>query len=80
MSKRIITAHIQTPNAARYIKRLCKHFAHKVDATYTEDSGFVTFPFGTCDMKATTDVLVLKIEAGGEAKLERTRVVLEKHL
>lgn len=28
--------HIETREPQRYIKRLCKHFAHKIEATYAE--------------------------------------------
>ena len=30
------SAHVATANPARYITRLCKHFAHRVPVNYDE--------------------------------------------
>ena len=73
-------ARVRTATPARYIKRLCKHFAHKVPATYTDDRGRADFPFGVCTMQAEDDVLVLKGEAGDEESLARVEGVVGTHL
>ena len=73
-------AHVETPTPRRYIKRLCKHFAHKVEATYTEKHGRAEFPFGSCEMTAEPGVLILHAEAGDEAALERVQDVTARHL
>ncbi len=35
-------ATVPTPDAARYLKRLCNHFAHKLPVELTEDRGVLT--------------------------------------
>ena len=39
-------AHVATPRSARYLGQLCKHFAHRVPATYGDGKGRVEFPAG----------------------------------
>ena len=73
-------ARVATTTPARYIKRLCKHFAHKVPATYTDDSGHANFPFGACTMQAEDGMLVLRGEATDEASLARVEGVVGTHL
>ena len=43
-------ARISTEHAGKYLAQLCKHFAHKVPATWADDLGDVDFGPGTCHM------------------------------
>lgn len=45
-------AIVATPNASRYLQQLCKHFAHKVDVTFTPKLGAVSLPIGRCEFSA----------------------------
>lgn len=71
---------ISTQNGNVYIKRLCKHFSHKVPATFTENEGTTEFPFGNCIMKSNDDQLIFVIEADSEEKSEKVKKVLIDHL
>ena len=77
-------ARLETAAPQRYIKRLCKHFAHKAEATHTENHGRVEFPFGDCEMTAevTADpgVLILHAEADSEDTLRQVEEVVARHL
>lgn len=55
---------VQTESARKYLQQLCKHFAHKVPASWTEEAGSVTFPYGDCTMQATEGELVIQCETG----------------
>lgn len=69
-----------TEDPAKYIRRLCKHFNHKVPAEWDENSGQVQFPMGDCHLTAGVGELVVQCyapEADAMAKLE---YVLEMHI
>jgi len=76
LSRAIVT----TPEAARYLKRLCNHFAHKLPVELTEDRGVLPFEFGTCRLQATTEALLLEAEAADAETLERLQNVVVSHL
>jgi hypothetical protein len=35
------------------MRQLCKHFGHKLDASYGDDSGYIQFDFGRCELRAS---------------------------
>ena len=73
-------AAVATPEAARYLKRLCNHFAHKLPVELTEDRGVLPFEFGTCRLQATPQALLLDAEAADAQTLERLQNVVVSHL
>ncbi|MFR0689029.1 DUF2218 domain-containing protein [Enterobacterales bacterium AE_CKDN230030158-1A_HGKHYDSX7] len=73
-------ATVTTPEAARYLKRLCNHFAHKLPVELTEDRGVLPFEFGTCRLQATSQALLLEAEAADAPLLERLQNVVVSHL
>ena len=40
------TAFVRTDTPARYISRLCKHFAHRIPVSFDEHQGRIEFDFG----------------------------------
>lgn len=77
---RAARARVETANAARYMKALCNHFERKVPAHYDGTHGIAHFPFGTCEMDAQPDTLLLHIAAESEPAFERVKHVVEDHL
>ncbi len=73
-------AKITTDNPERYIKRLCKHFAHKVDADYSESAGFVNFSPGTCKMKAEESSIIFTINSEGQERTADLENVISRHM
>ncbi|AGI21980.1 DUF2218 domain-containing protein [Pseudomonas sp. MT3] len=73
-------ATVATPDAARYLKRLCNHFAHKLPVELTEDRGVLRFDFGTCRMQATSEALLMDAEADDAEALQRLQGVVVSHL
>ncbi|MBB4861888.1 hypothetical protein HNP46_000725 [Pseudomonas nitritireducens] len=73
-------ATVATPEAAKYLKRLCNHFAHKLPVELTEERGVLTFDFGTCRLQATAEELQLQAEAATAESLERLQSVVVSHL
>lgn len=73
-------ARIPTEHASKYLQQLCKHFGHKIPATFDADKGHLTFEMGTTALAAEPDVLVLHNEAPDAVGLTRLEGVIASHL
>ncbi|MEM9357385.1 MAG: DUF2218 domain-containing protein, partial [Pseudomonadota bacterium] len=74
-------AHLKTANGSKYIQAMCKHFAHKVEVTYSEMSGSANLPDGRLSMKVCADgSLAFEVVAEDVDKLEKTQDVVTSHL
>lgn len=76
----VAKSHVTTDKAQRYLKALCNHFNRKVTAEYTDNHGTVQFGIGFCEMNATDDALVIRIQAEDEEKLSQVKYVVADHL
>ena len=77
-----ITSHaeVATDNPVAYMRQLCKHFGHKVDASFGEDTGYIQFDFGRCELHANGGTLTLNVSAGDVESHERMERVIGSHL
>lgn len=73
-------ARVATPNASRYLQQLCKHFAHKVPATFDTATGRIEFPFGEARLQAEEGALLIAAAAAGADGLARLQEVIGSHL
>jgi len=76
-------SRITTASARRYLGQLCKHFQHKLLASYDEDfqHGRIEFSVGVCELDATDpSLLVMRASAASDADLERLEDVVARHL
>jgi hypothetical protein len=74
-------ASIHTPKAQGYLIQLCKHFAHKIPATFAENRGRIEFGAGVRDLDADNPaVLVATVTTGDETQLATLEDVVERHL
>lgn len=69
-----------TPNAKRYMLQLTKHFAHKIPTWQLGNEGLLTFPMGTCALRANDTSLSLTVAAPDAEALAQTQDVVERHL
>lgn len=74
------TATIQTVKARRYMKALVNHFNKKVSAAYTDDSGYIEFGFGRCDIQASDDTLTFQATSNDADNLNLLQGVISNHL
>jgi len=72
--------HFPTHSGANYIGKLCRHFIHKIQATYEGNQGEAIFPKGICKMSASSDLLVFEIEASDAESCEKIKGVIDRHL
>lgn len=73
------SAHVATDTPARYISRLCKHFAHRIPVSFDEHQGRIEFDFGLGTLHAEAGGLTLKVEAADSEKLEQMKNVIASH-
>lgn len=74
------TARFATPNAARLLQQLCKHFAHKIEVELSETHGRFTLAAGTGELTAEPDALIVQVTAEDARSLIEVRYVIDKHL
>ena len=73
-------ASVLIPTPARYMARLCNHFAHRVPVDREETRARIDFPNAPCSMQVQGDHLEIHIEAPDVATLERLQEVVTRHL
>ncbi|MBW6422574.1 DUF2218 domain-containing protein [Rhizobium sp. XQZ8] len=73
-------AEWRTEHGRKYLVQLCKHFAHKIDVTYTEDHGECRFSCGMAVLDADDTGLKITAVAEGSEQLTETQSVIERHL
>jgi hypothetical protein len=74
------TALVRAEMPGRYMRQMCSHFAHKLPTTSEGDSGRIEFPSGMCQIEATTDTLLLTVEAENAEDLTELQDVIARHL
>ena len=70
----------RTPHASRYLQQLCKHFAHKVEASFDATSGVIALPSGPVRLTAQEGELVATVTAPDAEGLARSRGIIDRHL
>lgn len=82
MTMQTWTSHaaIELPAPARTLRRLCKHFSHKVSAQWQEITGEVDFGIGVCEFHAKADSLRCLCRAESETDLRAIEETIERHL
>jgi hypothetical protein len=73
-------ADVPTDKPVAYMRQLCKHFGHKLDASFGDDSGYIQFDFGRCELHANDRTLVLNVSAADAESHERMERVIGSHL
>ena len=73
-------AYIETASGQKYLVQLCKHFAHKIEVSYTESHGECQFVCGVSILDADEKGLRVVARSGDEDGLAQTQSVIESHL
>ena len=73
-------AEVATDKPVPYMRQLCKHFGHRTEATFGEDSGYIQFEFGRCELQARDGTLALEAIASDAESHARLEKVIGSHL
>lgn len=76
----ITVSTVKTPYAEPYLKRLCRHFSHKIPASIDGRRGTLEFPFGVCHIKIDDEHMHIRIRVNDGGDLDRAEKVIEEHL
>ena len=75
----IRTASVPTQAASLHLKKLCKHFQHKVEVRFTDTEGQIDFKIGRCDLVATPDALQVQCSAPTPDELADVMDTIKRH-
>ncbi len=75
-----LTGTFETPNGSKYLQQLCKHFGHKIETTFTPDTGAIHFGFGRVDLRADADCLTITAAPENTETADRVKKVIDDHL
>ena len=70
----------KTLKAVAYLKKFCRHFAHKIPTDFDDKKGHVDFPFGDCRLISADDLLTFRVEAETEELLAKMQKVVSEHM
>jgi hypothetical protein len=72
-------AFVTTDTPARYISRLCKHFAHKIPVSFDETQGHIEFSIGSAELAAESNGLRLIAPAQSPEVRPELEQVMARH-
>ncbi len=72
-------AFVTTDTPARYISRLCKHFAHKIPVSFDETQGHIQFGIGSAELAAEGNGLRLIARAQSAEVRPELEQVIARH-
>ena len=75
-----ITSQFETANGSKYLQQLCKHFAHKIDVEWDEQSGKAAFERGQCEMTADQSAISFKVSVDEKRDLPLIKYIIDDHL
>ena len=73
-------AFVSIATPARYMARLCNHFAHRVTVQRETDHARIEFPDAPCALEVLEARLKIRIESDNAATLQRVQDVVARHL
>lgn len=74
-------ADVRTAKAQGYLVQLCKHFAHKIPATYADNRGRIVFGASVAELDASNaGLLRIAVSAPDAEQIPALEDVVERHL
>lgn len=71
---------VKTPHGIAYARRLCKHFAHKIQASVEGSRGEIRFPFGVCTIECDENKMDIRVDVESPDDVDRAERVVGDHL
>lgn len=76
----VTTGTFATANGAKYIKQLCRHFAHEIETECNETDGRLVFAMGTAYLSADDTRLTVRFELHNDDAFEAAQGVIDEHV
>ncbi len=74
------TAVVKTVYGGTYMKRLCRHFSHKLDVQVDDKEAQIAFPFGDCRIHTSAEQMVFEVSLRDASEVDRAEDVVARHL
>ncbi|MBL4807921.1 MAG: DUF2218 domain-containing protein [Rhodobacteraceae bacterium] len=74
------TARLRTEHGKKYLLQMSKHFAHKIDVTYSETHADCPFPNGTATMDADDSGITFGVSAATDELVTQAKSIIESHI
>ena len=71
---------VKTQFGQSYMKRLCRHWGHKVSVELNENDALIQLPFGPCRILVDDTTMTLEIDVSSEWPVERAERMVGSHL
>jgi hypothetical protein len=75
-----LTGTLASDRASGYLQQLCKHFAHKLEVSFTPETGRIAFGFGSAELTAADGLLRVTLTLQPDADPAQAKHVIDKHL
>jgi hypothetical protein len=73
-------AYLETANGQKYLVQLCKHFAHKIEVSYSENHAECQFASGVGCLDSDGSGLRMTVNAADGDGLAQIQSIIETHL
>ncbi|BES69130.1 hypothetical protein RE428_01480 [Marinobacter nanhaiticus D15-8W] len=73
-------ANVETASPSINMKKLLRHFSHKIEVQFDDHIGSASFPFGDAYLEAGESVLAIHVKADDEESMTRLQAVIADHL
>lgn len=75
-----VSSRVLTQHGAKYVQQLCKHWAHKLPADFTNNAGVVTFEDAVGTMKVDAEGITVTLSGEDREALDKMKDVVSIHL
>ena len=76
----VAQSKFETQKAVAYLKKFCRHFAHKLPTEFDDNNGQIEFPFGNCKVETLGNQLQFTVEAETEELIAKMEDVVARHM
>ena len=74
-------SEISSTSSRKYMIQLCKHWSHKLNVTWDDQTGRIEFDGGrVCELETDGNRLSMRVVTQGDEELERTQNTVVNHL
>lgn len=75
-----VEAHVATASGGKYVRQLCKHWAHKLPVELEGDTGVVTFEGAVATMAAGAEEIHVTVSGQDHETVDRLKDVVAGHI
>jgi|GEM_PF-391720 len=76
----IASSKVDTFDSTKMIKRLCKHFSHKINTKWDGNHGEIYFAMGFCELQGDVSFLTLRCGANNLNDLTEVTDCIDSHV